>query len=291
MHMHMHRQPPYPPPPHSPDRIGMYVECAVTFAPTSPQTVISILGYIRSGWLLVDDVSLFKCASSPPSPPPPSPPLPSPPSPSPPPPSPPPLAPPNPPLPIPPPPAPPIPFQYFPPRPSPPQPPAPPPSCPIPKQTCNHISTAATNLLVSSSFDDCNLQKLNCLTPGSWQYDAGTAVGTTVSSPCSTSFGRVACHSAAPCANLQCSQYYAGIKQTVLNLNVNTLYILTFWVATSNGLPNGIQILIDGTLKSNITSFKTGEDNIRRRGMCSWPTRPLTHVLPAAGWSCKTALP
>ena len=56
-----------------------------------------------------------------------------------------------------------------------------------------------------------------------------------------------------------CNKYYAGIKQTVLKLDVNTLYILTFWVTTSNGLPNGIQILIDGTLKSNITGFKTGE--------------------------------
>ena len=54
-----------------------------------------------------------------------------------------------------------------------------------------------------------------------------------------------------------CSKYYAGIKQTVSNLDVGSLYILTYWLTTSNALPNGVQILIDGTLISNATSFWT----------------------------------
>ena len=111
----------------------MYIECAVTFTPTSPQAVISIIG---SGYLLVDDVSLYKCISDPPSPPPPASPFPSPPSPSPPlPPSPLPPQPPAPPSPPPPKPPPPSPSPMSPPvSPSPPVPPSlpVPPSPPVP---------------------------------------------------------------------------------------------------------------------------------------------------------------
>ena len=87
-------------------------------------------------------------------------------------------------------------------------------------------------------------------------------------------------HSAAPCAFLECNRGYAGIKKTVLKLDVNGVYILTFWVTTNSGLPNGIQILIDGTLKSNMTGFKTGEDN--NMGCVYVCVRP-SHVLPPAG--------
>ena len=231
----------------------MYIECAVTFTPTSPQAVISIIG---TGYVLVDDVSLFKCISDPPSPPPPASPSPSPPSPSPP----------------------------LPPSPLPPQPPAPPPSCPISKQTCNHIDTAATDLLVNGGFDYCTVLALNCPYV-SWQYDAGTAKGYSASSPCGTFFSRFYSRSDAPSVYLQCTKGYAGLKQTVLNLDVKGLYILTFWVTSNPGFPNGIQILIDGMLKSNITGFQTGEDNMGCVYACVCVFGPHMYCRPLAMYS------
>ena len=133
----------------------------------------------------------------------------------------------------------------------PPAPPAPPPSCPISTQSCEHV---ATNLLVSGGFDDCSLTDISCLS-GSWGVDKGTSPGAGI---CGTAFRNYSiCHTSPQCVSFNCADVYVGIKQTVLNLDVSSLYILRIWVST--GLKNEIRIMIDGVSISNMTGFDTGE--------------------------------
>ena len=124
--------------------------------------------------------------------------------------------------------------------------------------SCDHVVTANNNLLVNGGFDGCKDTGNTC-PDSSWVFDQGTSdspfgEGNTVFK------SGARCRSNQICAQISCILKYAGFKQTVLNLIIGSQYILKFWVTSWNQRPfYGIQIMIDGVCKYNITTFYTGE--------------------------------
>ena len=128
--------------------------------------------------------------------------------------------------------------------------------------SCDHIATGDNNLLVNGGFNGC-MPNGNTCPDGSWVYDQGTSSSSiSQSSTYYASSFNANCRSNKTCAQYNSFSAYAGVKQTVRNLSVGSLYILKLWVTSYNNVPPyGLRIMIDGVLKFNITAFYTGEVN------------------------------
>ena len=115
-------------------------------------------------------------------------------------------------------------------------------------------------MLVNGGFDTCVVGGTTC--PGAtWEYDQGNSG----KAACYTYFTGLASNCftyGAPCAVLACDTKYAGFHQTVKNLAAGSPYIFKFWMKSAEGsLPNGLQIIIDGQVQFNLTSYQVTSEH------------------------------